>query len=72
MNKSELIKALRARQGSRSMTEFANAELKTSAAYLSMLYSGAKEPGPAVLDYLGLEREVVVIYKPKQPKRRWR
>lgn len=72
MDKKQLIKMLRAKQGQRSMTEFAQNELKTSAAYLSMVYSGVKEPGPAVLDYLDIEREVIVNYKPKQPQRRWR
>lgn len=72
MDKKQLIKMLRAKQGERSLTEFAQSELGTSAAYLSMVYSGVKEPGPTVLNYLDVEREVVVNYKPKQPKRRWR
>ena len=73
MDRKALIKRLQARQGPRSLRAFAASDLKCSAAYLSKIYSGETDPGPTIMDYLGLEREVKVTYKPKlKTQRRWR
>ncbi len=67
-----MLRILRAKQGARSLRDFAANELNCSAAYLSKVFSEETDPGPVVLNYLGLEREVRVDYKPIKPKRRWR
>jgi transcriptional regulator with XRE-family HTH domain len=54
----QVVEFLKQRQGRRSLREFAR-ELDISAVYLSHIYNGKREPGPAVLDKLGLQREVV-------------
>ena len=72
MRKDALIARLREAQGERSLRDFAS-EVNCSAMYLSQVYSGEREPGGPVLDYLGLEREVTVIYRPRiKTRKRWR
>ena len=50
---SELRKA----QGNRSLRKFAD-EIHCSAAYLSDIYNGRRNPGPTILEYLGLRKIV--------------
>lgn len=57
---SQVLALLRKRQGDRSVREFAG-ELGISHVYLSHIYSGKREPGPVVLDALGLRREIVYL-----------
>ena len=54
---------MRKRQGERTAKEFAE-ELGISPQYLSDIYCGNRELGPAVLEALKLQRNV--IYKPTQ------
>ncbi len=61
LNKTELLQLMRKKQGSRTAKEYAE-ELGISAVYLSDIYAGRRDPGPAVLDALQLERDIV--YKP--------
>lgn len=58
MTLSQVLALLRKRQGDRSVREFAG-ELGISHVYLSHIYSGKREPGPVVLEALGLRREVI-------------
>ena len=51
------IKMLKARMAGRSLRSVAR-EIPCSAAYLSDIMLGKRTPGPRVLDYLGLTREV--------------
>lgn len=57
MTAKQVIRKLRARQGQRSLRQFAR-ELGISAAYLSDIYLGRREPGPKVLGPLGLSKRV--------------
>ncbi len=67
--KEEVIQKLRGAQGNQSLRSYARS-IGCSAAYLSDVYLGKRNPGPKFLDHLGLERETVttVTYR----KRRWR
>lgn len=58
MTRDDVISILQRKQGERSLREFAK-ELKCSAAYLSDLYRGNREPGPRIMRYLGLTRDRV-------------
>ncbi len=51
------LKMLKARMAGRSLRSVAR-EIPCSAAYLSDIMLGKRTPGPRVLDYLGLTREV--------------
>ena len=51
------IKMLAARMTGRSLRSVAR-EIPCSAAYLSDIMLGKRNPGPRVLDYLGLNRDV--------------
>lgn len=53
-----VIALLRKKQGDRTAKELAE-ELEITPQYLSDIYLGRREPGPAVLDRLGLERDVI-------------
>lgn len=66
MNREAVIELLTKRQGSRSLREFAK-ELGVSASYLSDVYLGHREPGPSILEPLGLNRHrsVTTEYKRK-------
>ena len=51
------LKMLKARMTGRSLRSVAR-EIPCSAAYLSDIMLGKRNPGPRVLDYLGLDRAV--------------
>jgi len=53
-----IVERLKRLQGGRSARELAK-EIGISHVYLLHIYSGKREPGPAVLGKLGIEREVV-------------
>jgi transcriptional regulator with XRE-family HTH domain len=61
------VNLLKQRQGKRSLREFSK-QVGVTAAYLSDLYRGNRDPGPRILEFLGLEREVkrAVAYKRKE------
>jgi transcriptional regulator with XRE-family HTH domain len=54
----EVIEALKARQGDRSLRQFAE-ELGVSAAYLSDIYLGKRQPGEKVLKQFGITKSTV-------------
>lgn len=54
---AQVLALLRKRQGDRSVRAFAG-ELGVSHVYLLHIYSGKREPGPVVLEQLGITREV--------------
>lgn len=56
----EVIELLKKRQGDMSLRGFAS-ELGISAVYLMNIYKCRREPGPAVLESLGLKREIVYL-----------
>lgn len=58
MNQEQVIDLMKRRQGQRSAKEFAE-ELGISPQYLSDIYLSRRDPGPAVLEKLGIERETV-------------
>ena len=69
--KEDVVKQLQSEQEKRKLSLRAYArELSVSPAYLSDVYRGRRDPGPTLLQHLGLERKVVtqVTYV----KRRWR
>lgn len=57
------LKILEKRRAGRTLAELAR-ELEVSSAYLSDVMNGNREPGPKILDALGLER--VVTYRTKR------
>ena len=63
LTKSEVLAKMKKQQGKRTAREYA-AELGISPAYLSDIYAGKREPGPAILDRLGLV--LVPKYEPRQ------
>lgn len=67
--KEDVIEMLKEDQGEQSLRSYATA-VGCSAAYLSDVYNGRRDPGPKLLDHLGLERKekVTVTYQ----KRRWK
>lgn len=56
----EVIELLKKRQGDMSLRGFAS-ELGISAVYLMNIYKQRRDPGPAVLEKLGLRREIVYL-----------
>jgi transcriptional regulator with XRE-family HTH domain len=62
LTQSQVIELLKKRQGKRPAKALAE-ELGISAVYLSDIFNGKRDPGPAVLEKLGLEREVLVVYR---------
>ncbi len=69
--KEDVVKQLQKEQESRKLSLRAYArDLNVSAAYLSDVYRGRRDPGPALLEKLGLERKVVTTVT--YVKRRWR
>ncbi len=54
--KEDVVKKLRDGQGDRSLRSYAT-DLGCSAAYLSDVYNGRRDPGPKLLDHLNLERQ---------------
>lgn len=67
--REEVVQQLQKKQGRQSLRSFASS-LGCSPAYLSDVYRGRRDPGPKLLEDLGLERQVKteVVYV----KRRWR
>lgn len=61
-----ISKMLEQKRGSRTWKELA-AEMNCSAAYLSDVLNGRREPGPKILEYLGLEW--VLVKRSKSRKR---
>ena len=57
------LKILEKRRNGRTLAVFAD-ELGVSPAYLSDVLNGNREPGPKILDALGIER--VVSYRQKR------
>jgi transcriptional regulator with XRE-family HTH domain len=69
--KEDVVKQLQAEQEKHkiSLREYAR-RLSVSPAYLSDVYRGRRDPGPTLLQHLGLERKVVTTVT--YVKRRWR
>jgi hypothetical protein len=65
MTKDAVIRLLKQKQGDRSLREFAR-EVGVTAAYLSDIYQGRREPGPAIQRYLGVRREIRYEYVPEK------
>jgi hypothetical protein len=67
--KEDVVDKLKKAQGSRSLRHYANF-IGCSAAYLSDVYLGKRDPGPKLLDSLGLECERIVTknYKLKEKR----
>jgi hypothetical protein len=57
--KEDVIKKLKTQQGKDSLRSYARS-IGCSAAYLSDVYRGNREPGPLILDHLDLEKTVTV------------
>jgi hypothetical protein len=60
MTKEELIEYIKELQGEQTQASFASS-IECSAAYLSDICAGRRDPGPKVLEALGLKR--CVTYK---------
>jgi hypothetical protein len=67
--KEDVIAQLKAEQGERSLRSYAT-QFDCSAAYLSDIYKGKRDPGPKILKPLGLERKTKTIVT--YVKRRWK
>jgi len=69
--KEDVIKQLKDEQKAKTLSLRAYAKtLCVSPSYLSDVYGGRRDPGPALLDHLELERKVVTTVT--YVKRRWR
>lgn len=66
MTRAQVNAMLTKKQAGRSLRELARG-IGCSAAYLSDVYHGNREPGPMILDYLGLEKftKTTVTYRRK-------
>jgi transcriptional regulator with XRE-family HTH domain len=60
LTQSQMLELLKKRKGDRPASKLAE-ELGISASYLCEIFKGTREPGPAVLGKIGLER--VVLYR---------
>lgn len=58
----DVIAKLKNAQGDKSLRQFA-AEIGVDPAVLSKIYSGDREPSPAVLAFFGLEKIITTEYK---------
>lgn len=67
--KEDVIEELRKNQGELSLRKYATS-LGCSAAYLSDVYAGKRDPGKKLLDHLDLECQKVVTKT--YTRRRWR
>ena len=67
ITQEQVIQLMKRRQGKRTAKELAE-ELGITPQYLSDIYLGKREPGPSVLDKLGLEKEV--LYRPLEQSQR--
>ncbi len=54
----QVIELLKKRQGNRPASELAD-ELGISRSYLSEIFQGRRDPGPTVLEKLGIAREII-------------
>lgn len=68
--KDDVVEKLRKEQGERPLREYASA-IGCSAATLSLVYTGKREPAKKLLDHLNLECETVKT-KIYREKRRWK
>jgi hypothetical protein len=66
MEKDDVVKALRQAQASQTLRTFSRT-IGCSTAYLSDIYNNKREPGPKILDYLGITKETE-----KKTTYRWR
>jgi transcriptional regulator with XRE-family HTH domain len=72
MSITDLLKLMRKRQGSKSLSDFAS-DVGVSVAYVSDIYNGKRTPGPKVLNSLNVERATVYKVVPLGEKtRRWK
>jgi transcriptional regulator with XRE-family HTH domain len=55
LTRIQVIDLLRKRQGKKSLRRFGD-EIGVTAAYLSDVFRGNREPGPTILTLLGVER----------------
>ena len=55
LTRDQVVELLRRRQGKKSLRVF-GAEVGLTAAYLSDVFRGNREPGPTILTLLGIER----------------
>ena len=73
LTRSQVMALIQGKQAGRSLRAFAK-ELKVSAAYLSDLYRGNRDPGPTILTIFGLKRTKTVVVEytrtPGAPRRR--
>lgn len=60
LTRDELLEMLLEKQGDRPAYKLAD-ELGISPAYLSDIMRGKSEPGPSILEALGLEKETVYV-----------
>jgi hypothetical protein len=67
--REDVVKQLKKAQGKKSLRAFAQS-VGCSAAYLSDVYHEKRDPGPLLLDHLGLERKTITTTT--YVKRRWR
>ena len=67
--KEDVIEKLKKEQGEGSLRSYAR-NIGCSAAYLSDVYSGKREPGPKLLDHLDLECQITTTKT--YTKRRWK
>jgi transcriptional regulator with XRE-family HTH domain len=58
LTREKLVDLLKKKQGDRSASDLAN-ELGVTPSYLSEIFSGKRNPGPKVLEQLGLTAEIV-------------
>jgi transcriptional regulator with XRE-family HTH domain len=56
-----IIRFLKKEQGKRSLRTFAK-DIGVSVSYLSDLYLGRRDPGPAILERFGMWKEVKTVY----------
>jgi hypothetical protein len=66
--KEDVIQKLREDQAGRPLREYAEC-VGCSTSAIAQFYNGTREPSDKILDHLNLEREIVVVYR---PKRRWK
>jgi len=52
----DVVELLKSRQGDRAMAVFSD-EVGVSSAYMYAIYAGERNPGPAILAYLGIVAE---------------
>lgn len=71
MNRSQVVAELRRVQGTQNLRDFCE-DLGISVAYLCRVYNGQREPGPKILEVMGLERTVtkIVLYQKKDKRRK--